>query len=280
MTVTIDQTTLSAYAAQSAVVRPDVGRLKVMGVLNATPDSFWSGSRYEATAQAIAVGEEMFAEGAWAVDVGGESTRSGASPVSAEEELDRVSPIISALAKRGRVSVDTRHAEVAEAAVRLGASVVNDVSGALHEVAGRLGVGYVGMHSTAVPVRPGTQPGYDDVVTEVSNHLLDIAAAALSAGTTELWIDPGIGFGKGTEDNLHLLRRLPELCGLGIPVLLGVSRKSFIGAVTGRGVADRLPASLAVVAPAWAAGVDVIRVHDVAQTIDTIAMLDTIWGRQ
>jgi dihydropteroate synthase len=268
-------TQLPGQAPHVVAARPDVGPLKVMGVLNATPDSFWPGSRFAATEQAIAAGEEMFASGAWAVDVGGESTRPGADPVSADEELNRVGPIIAALAKRGRVSVDTRHADVAEAAVELGASIINDVSGTLHQVAARLGTGYVGMHSTAVPVRAGAQPAYDDVVAEVSTHLLKVAGAADSR---ELWVDPGIGFGKGVEDNLRLLRALPELCALGVPVLLGVSRKSFLGAVTGRAVEDRLAASLALIAPAWSAGVDVIRVHDVPQTRDTIAVLEAVWG--
>ncbi|WP_326948608.1 dihydropteroate synthase [Amycolatopsis sp. NBC_01307] len=119
------------------------------------------------------------------------------------------------------------------------------------------------MHSTTVPVRAGVQPEYGDVVAEVSAHLLDVAASARSGGSTEVWIDPGTGFGKGVEDNLRLLRRLPELCGPGAPVLLGVSGKSFLGAVTGRDVENRLAGSLALVAPAWSAAVDVIRVHDV-----------------
>lgn len=278
--MTIDRSPLPGLDRPAPVTRPDVGPLKVMGVLNATPDSFWSGSRYEAAERAVAAGQEMFAAGAWAVDVGGESTRPGAAPVSPDEELDRIAPIVSALAKHGRVSVDTRHPEVAEAAVHRGASIVNDVSGTLHRLAARLGTGYVGMHSTAVPVLPGAQPGYDDVVTEVSAHLLGVSAAARSAGAGELWIDPGIGFGKDVEDNLRLLRGLPRLCALGIPVLLGVSRKSFIGEITGRGVEDRLPGSLALVAPAWSAGVDVIRVHDVPETQDTVAMLETVWGRR
>ncbi|RSN45255.1 dihydropteroate synthase [Amycolatopsis sp. WAC 04197] len=250
-----------------------------MGVLNVTPDSFWPGSRYAAAERAIESGMEMFGDGAWAIDVGGESTRPGAAPMSPDEEWERISPVVSGLAKHGRVSVDTRHPEVAEIAVHHGASIINDVSGSLHQLAARLGTGYVGMHSTAVPVLAGAQPQYGDVVTDVSTHLQDIAMAARAAGSSELWIDPGIGFGKGVEDNLRLLRALPELCALGSSVLLGVSRKSFLGAVTGRTVEDRLPASLAVLAPAWSAGVDVIRVHDVPQTRDTIAMLETIWGR-
>jgi dihydropteroate synthase len=152
------------------------------------------------------------------------------------------------------------------------------VSGTLHSTAARHGVGYVGMHSTTVPVQVDGQPVYGDVYAEVAAQLLDIAAAAESGGIAEVWIDPGIGFGKTVEDNVRLLRRLPAMCDLGIPVLLGVSRKSFIGAVTGRDVEDRLPGSLALIAPAWSAGVDIIRVHDVPQTCDTITMLEAVWG--
>lgn len=252
--------------------------LRVMGIVNATPDSFWSGSRYETAERAIAAGRDMFELGAWAVDVGGESTRPGAEPVSVDEELDRVLPVVAALAGLGRVSVDTRHPEVAEAATREGASIVNDVSGKLYELAARLGVGYLGMHSHTVPVVPEVYPRYDDVCAEVAAYLESLAATAHADGVTELWIDPGIGFGKGTEDNLALLRGLPQLCSLGVPVALGVSRKSFLGKVTGREVTDRLAGSLALIGPAWSAGVDVIRVHDVPETLDTIAMLDAVWG--
>ncbi|WP_231913765.1 dihydropteroate synthase [Rhodococcus sp. LB1] len=261
-----------------STTRPGTEPLKVMGILNLTPDSFWAGSRYAATEEAIAAGEAIFEAGAWAVDIGGESTRPGAVPVSPDAELERIAPIISALATKGRVSVDTRHDVVAEEAVRLGASIVNDVSGTLHNVAGRLSCGYVGMHSHTVPVSIDGHPVYDDVVTEVSTHLTGIAAAARVEGVGEMWIDPGIGFGKSLEDNVELLRRLPSICALGVPVLLGVSRKSFIGKVTGREVGERLPGSLALIAPAWSAGVDVIRVHDVPQTLDTIAMLEAVWG--
>lgn len=263
----------------SGVARPAAGQLRVMGIINATPDSFWEGSRYAATERAIAAGEQMFDLGAWSVDVGGESTRPGAVAVAPAEELQRIAPIVSVLAQRGRVSVDTRHAGVAEAAVRLGASIINDVSGSLYPVAARLGVGYVGMHSLTVPVSVDRHAVYGDVYAEASAHLQGIADAARSDGVRELWIDPGIGFGKSVADNMDLLRRLPSLCSLGLPVLLGVSRKSFIGAVTGRAVGQRLSGSLALVAPAWTAGVDVIRVHDVAETLDTIAMLEAVWGR-
>lgn len=249
-----------------------------MGVLNATPDSFWADSRFDVSALAIAAGRRMFEAGAWAVDVGGESTRPGATPVSVDEELARVLPVVVELSHLGPVSVDTRNREVAEEAVRAGASIVNDVSGKLYDVAGRLGVGYVSMHSHTVPVLPEVVPEYEDVVGEVTSFLTSVAQAAAAGGADPVWIDPGIGFGKSVEHNLELLRSLPELCSNGFPVLLGVSRKSFVGNVTGRPVDGRLAGSLAVVAPAWSAGVDVMRVHDVVETLDTIAMLDAILG--
>jgi dihydropteroate synthase len=252
--------------------------MRVMGILNATPDSFWAKSRFETLERAVIAGRHMFDAGAWAVDVGGESTRPDADPVSVAEELDRVVPVVAALARFGVVSVDTRHAEVAEAAVGVGARIVNDVSGKLYEVAGRLGVGYVSMHAHTVPVVAGVYPRYDDVCTDIATFVSDTAHAAVDSGATRVWTDPGIGFGKSPADNLLLLRHLPELCSGQFPVLLGVSRKSFLGALTGRDVDDRLAASLAVIAPAWAAGVDVIRIHDVPETVDTIAMLAAIWG--
>lgn len=258
--------------------RPNPGRLKVMGVLNATPDSFWVDSRFDVTALAVAAGRSMFEAGAWAVDVGGESTRPGATPVSVDEELARVLPVVAGLAHLGMVSVDTRNREVAEAAVLAGAGIINDVSGKLYDLAGRLGVGYVSMHAHTVPVLAGVFPQYEDVVSEVAGFVTGVAQTAAANGADPVWLDPGIGFGKSTRHNLELLRRLPEFCGRGFPVLLGVSRKSFIGSVTGRAVDGRLAGSLAVVAPAWSAGVDVIRVHDVAETLDTIAVLQAIWG--
>lgn len=250
--------------------------LRVMGILNATPDSFWAKSRFDTCEQAVIAGRQMFEDGAWAVDVGGESTRPGAVPVSIGEELGRVLPVISELARFGVVSVDTRHREVAEATVRAGARIVNDVSGKLYDIAGRLGVGYVSMHSHTVPVLAGSFPIYDDVCSEIANFVTATGEAASVAGAHPVWVDPGIGFGKSVADNLALLRHLPALCAGPFPVLLGVSRKSFLGNVTGRGVDDRLAASLAVIAPAWSAGVEVIRVHDVPETVDTIAVLEAI----
>ena len=250
--------------------------MRVMGILNATPDSFWAASRFGTVDRAVQAGRTMFDDGAWAVDVGGESTRPGAEPVSADEELGRVVPIITELARCGVVSVDTRNREVAEQAVRAGARIINDVSGKLYDLAGQLQVGYVSMHAHTVPVLADGYPRYDDVTAEVKAFVEGTAASAFAAGARPVWVDPGIGFGKSPADNLELLRRLPELCRGPFPVLLGVSRKSFLQAVTGRGTDRRLAGSLAIVGPAWAAGVDTIRVHDVPETVDTIKVIEAL----
>lgn len=256
--------------------RPHNMPMRVMGILNATPDSFWEQSRFGTVERAVQAGYAMFDDGAWAVDVGGESTRPGAVPVSVDEELDRVVPIITELACGGVVSVDTRNREVAEEAVRAGARIINDVSGKLYDLAGQLRVGYVSMHAHTVPALAGGYPRYDDVTAEVKAFVEGTGEAAFAAGARPVWVDPGIGFGKSVADNLELLRRLPELCRGPFPVLLGVSRKSFLGAVTGRGVDARLAASLAVLGPAWSAGVDTVRVHDVPASVDTIAVVEAL----
>lgn len=250
--------------------------MRVMGILNATPDSFWAPSRFATVERAVQAGIAMFDDGAWAVDIGGESTRPGATPVSVDEELDRVVPIIAGLARCGVVSVDTRNREVAEEAVRAGARIINDVSGKLYDLAGQLGVGYVSMHAHTVPVLADGYPHYDDVTAEVKAFIDGTGEVAFTAGARPVWVDPGIGFGKSVADNLELLRKLPDLCRGPFPVLLGVSRKSFLGAVTGRVVDGRLAASLAVIGPAWAAGVDTVRVHDVSETVDTISVIEAL----
>lgn len=258
-------------------VRARPSPLRVMGVLNVTPDSFWANSRFETPERAVSAGRQMFDDGAWAVDVGGESTRPGAVPVSAAEELDRVLPVVTELSRVGVVAVDTRHPEVAQACVGAGARIINDVSGKLYEVAARLGAGYVSMHAHSVPVVAGVYPRYDDVCADINAFVSGTADAATRSGASPVWVDPGIGFGKSPHDNLKLLRHLPELCSGPFPVLLGASRKSFLHALIGRDVGDRLASSLAIVTSAWSAGVDVIRVHDVPETVDVIAVLEAIW---
>ena len=243
-----------------------------MGVLNVTPDSFSDGGRFDAPADAVARGHQLMADGADWVDVGGESTRPGAAPVSASEELRRVLPVVEALAGQGiRVSVDTRKAEVARAAVAAGAQLINDVGASLGEVAAELGVAWVAMHAQGDPTTMQHEPRYDDVVAEVGDFLEERAEWALAAGVVEVWIDPGIGFGKTAAHNLALLAHLDELVATGHPVMVGTSRKAFLGRLLGAsdGVEgpvptdDRLEGSLATATWALAAGAGMVRVHDV-----------------
>jgi dihydropteroate synthase len=245
----------------------------VMGVLNVTPDSFSDGGRWYDHDLAVAHGLDLVAQGADIVDVGGESTRPGAEPVTAAEELRRVLPVVEALAPHVRVSVDTRKREVAEAAVAAGATLLNDVSASLWPVAAESGVGWIAMHMPADPRVMADHAQYGDVVTEVRDHLTARAEAAASAGVTEIWIDPGIGFGKTAAHNLALLRHLDLLVATGWPVAVGTSRKTFLGALAARpdgavpGPDDRLEGSVATATWAISAGVDIVRVHDVVPTV-------------
>lgn len=250
-----------------------------MGVLNVTPDSFSDGGRYLDPGRAVERGIELFAEGADVVDVGGESSRPGARPVPVAEELARVVPVIEALAVHGRVSIDTVKPEVAEAALGAGATLVNDISASLWPVAAAAGAGFVAMHMQGTPATMQDAPHYDDVVGEVRDFLARRADDALAAGVTEVWIDPGIGFGKTLEHNLALLRRLPELVALGHPLLVGTSRKGFLGRLaagadgTPAPLDERLPGSLATAVWALLAGADMVRVHDVTATVHAATLV-------
>jgi dihydropteroate synthase len=244
----------------------------VMGVLNVTPDSFSDGGRFLEPAAAVAQGHRLVADGADWVDVGGESTRPGATPVSEADELHRVLPVVEALADAGvRVSIDTRKEAVARAAVAAGASMLNDVGAALGPVAADLGVAWAAMHVRGEPATMQDAPRYDDVVAEVRDHLVARAEAALAAGVPQVWIDPGIGFGKTAAHNLALLAHLDDLVATGHPVLVGTSRKRFLGELVGRSdgsaapapVDDRLEGSLATGTWALACGAAMLRVHDV-----------------
>jgi len=260
-----------------------------MGVLNVTPDSFSDGGRYVDADAAIAHGRSLVAEGADLVDVGGESTRPGADPVDVATELARVLPVVEVLSDEVRVSIDTRKPEVAEAAVAAGATLVNDVSASLAAVAAATGAGWVAMHMQGEPGSMQLEPTYDDVVAEVRDLLVQRAEEARAAGVSEVWIDPGIGFGKTLAHNLALLAHLDDLVATGVPVAVGVSRKSSLGVLTAvsdaRGghpdgrlpvelaevrsapVDERLDASLALAAWSVAAGAGMVRVHDVAETV-------------
>ena len=246
----------------------------VMGVLNVTPDSFSDGGRWIDPSAAVAHGLDMVAAGADIVDVGGESTRPGAEPVGVAEEVRRVVDVIAALAPHVRVSVDTRKAPVAEAAAGAGATLVNDVSASLWEVAAACGTGWVAMHMQGQPRTMQAEPYYDDVVAEVRAFLLDRAVAAREAGVEEVWIDPGIGFGKTIDHNLSLLRHLGVLVATGIPVMVGTSRKSFLGKLAGGApVDDRLEGSVATAVWALAQGAAMVRVHDVAATVEAVRLV-------
>jgi len=247
-----------------------------MGVLNVTPDSFSDGGRWFDPEAAVARGLAMAAEGADVVDVGGESTRPGAEPVGEAEERRRVVPVVEALATSVRVSVDTRKRGVAEAAVAAGATLVNDVSASLWEVAAAARAGWVAMHMRGEPRTMQDAPAYDDVVGEVRDFLVGRAERARAAGVEEVWIDPGIGFGKTADHNLTLLRRLPELVGTGFPVMVGASRKSFLGRLTGADVDDRLEASLAAAVWALSQGASMVRVHDVRPTVEAVRLLEPV----
>jgi dihydropteroate synthase len=254
-------------------------RALVMGILNVTPDSFSDGGSWLESERAIRRGHEMIAEGADIVDVGGESSRPGAVVVPVEEELRRVVPVVEALSPHVRVSVDTVKETVAEAAIAAGATLVNDVSSSLWPVAARHGVGWVAMHRKGSPATMQDDPRYDDVVAEVRDLLAERAAIAREAGVTEIWIDPGIGFGKSVDHNLELLARLDVLVASGHRVLVGTSRKAFLGVLAaGPGgapapVTDRLPGSLATATWALQQGAGMVRVHDVAATVQAALLV-------
>ncbi len=249
-----------------------------MGILNVTPDSFSDGGRWFESERAIMRAHEMVEEGADIVDVGGESTRPGAEPVSTAEELRRVIPVIEALAGLIRVSIDTTKELVADAAVQAGASLINDVSASLWPVAARHRVGWVAMHRKGDPATMQHQPHYGDVVDEVSAMLLDRVARANEAGVAEVWIDPGIGFGKTIDHNLALLGSLGDLVATGCPVMVGTSRKSFLAGLASSGgssipVGGRLPGSLATATWAMSQGARMVRVHDVAATVQAAVLV-------
>lgn len=257
-------------------------RALVMGILNVTPDSFSDGGRYLRTADAVAHGREMVAEGADVVDVGGESSRPGAAPVDETEELRRVLPVVEALVPDVRVSVDTVKPAVARAAVAAGATLLNDISGTLWPVAAECSVGWVAMHMRGTPATMDRHAHYDDVVAEVHAYVLDLAARASAAGVPEVWVDPGIGFAKTAEHNLALLAALPALVAAaaeqGARVLVGTSRKRFLGAFGASDgvpvpVDDRLEASVATAVWSLAAGAGMVRVHDVAPTVQAAVLV-------
>jgi len=246
----------------------------VMGIVNVTPDSFSDGGRYDAPSHAIARARELVAEGADIVDLGAESTRPGSRPVPADDQLRRLLPVVEALAgnESACLSVDTASAEVADRVLAMGTDIVNDTSGlgdpAMAGVVARHGAGLVLMHIQGTPATMQADPRYEDVAREVRDHLRERIARARAAGVREeaIAVDPGIGFGKTAAHNFELLARLEELAALGRPVMVGVSRKSFLGQELGLPVDQRLEAGLAATAIAVFLGARIIRTHDVTAT--------------
>jgi dihydropteroate synthase len=261
--------------------------VKVMGVINTTPDSFSDGGQFDDLSAAILQARRLIADGADLLDVGGESTRPGAAPVSEAQEIDRVVPLIRAIRAEGPVpiSVDTMKPAVARAAVAAGATLWNDVTALRNTpdslaTAAELGCGVVLMHMRGEPGTMQAEPHYDDVVAEVADFLAARAEAAMAAGVArgKIWLDPGIGFGKHMiRHNLPLLAGLDRIVALGFPVLLGVSRKSFIGAVDTHAPTDnRLGGSIAGALAGAAAGVVAVRVHDVRETVQALRVWEAI----
>jgi dihydropteroate synthase len=259
-------------------------RTQVMGVLNVTPDSFSDGGRYFAPDAATRRGFDLVEEGADLLDIGGESTRPGSDPVSADEEWRRIGAVIRSLAAKVQVpiTVDTMKPDVAAKAMEAGASIVNDVSGlqdpAMVRLVARARAGVVAMHMLGNPKTMQDHPRYRDVVAEVRSFLGDRIRALESAGVASeaIAVDPGVGFGKTLDHNLALLANLHELVALGHPVVVGVSRKSFIERLAGAGASDRLPGSLAAAALAVAKGAHVVRAHDVRATVEATRVADRI----
>jgi dihydropteroate synthase len=257
-----------------------------MGVLNVTPDSFSDGGRFAATDAAISHAISMAEAGADLIDIGGESTRPGSLPVEAAEQIRRVVPVIEAVANSvpALFSIDTASAEVASAAVDAGAGAVNDISGgradpAMLPLVARTGVAIVLMHMQGAPATMQVSPSYDDVVVEVREFLRERAAAATSAGVElgNVLLDPGIGFGKTLQHNLQLLNRLAELAALGRPLVIGTSRKKFIGTITNEPEpTKRLFGTAATVAWSIANGAAVVRVHDVGAMVQVVQMTQAI----
>ena len=262
----------------------DLARPQVMGILNVTPDSFSDGGRFHHVDAALAQAAALRAQGAAIIDVGGESTRPGAAPVSEAEEIDRVRPVIEALSAEGAlVSIDTRKPAVMEAAVAAGAGIINDVTGLTgdprsFDTAVALGLPLCLMHMQGEPQTMQADPQYDDAPAEVFTFLAGQAMALMEAGVSaeKICLDPGIGFGKTLEHNLQIMARLDKLVDAGWPVLLGASRKSFIDKITPAGPEERLGGSLAAVLAGFGAGVSLFRVHDVQETVQALAVAEAI----
>ena len=258
---------------------------QVMGILNITPDSFSNNGMFLNTEKACIYAEKMIEDGADIIDIGGESTRPGSDPVSLQEELDRVMPVLErVISFKTKVSIDTTKAEVAREALRLGAEIVNDISGLqfdetiAHHVA-EYDANLILMHMKGVPKTMQVAPSSEDIIQEIYHFFQRQTQIAINAGVKEenIILDPGIGFGKRLEDNIAILQNLDTFFDLKYPLLIGASRKSMIGDISGAAVVDRLPGSLTIACIAAIRGVRFVRVHDVAETVQALKVLKNIW---
>ncbi len=264
--------------------------VKIMGILNVTPDSFSDGGKFDSLERAVKGGLSLVDEGANILDIGGESTRPGAQMISVDEEISRTVPVIMALREAARereadivISIDTRKADVAKAAILAGADIWNDVSGLTfdahsEDVAAQLGCPLILMHAQGRPEDMQDNPHYEQAVPEIKDWLAKRLDACEFAGIerSNITIDPGIGFGKRQEDNLAILRELSRFKSLGCPILMGASRKSFIGRIDGSRTDDRLGGSLAAALWSIQAGADILRVHDVSETVQAVKVWEAI----
>lgn len=256
----------------------------VMGILNATPDSFSDGGKFRTPKDAIAQAELMIASGVDLIDVGGESTRPGAEPVALQEELDRVLPVIEALKDCGiPLSIDTYKSETMRQALNAGVDCINDIwalrqDGAVNSVLGSENCGIVLMHMQRDPLTMQFNPDYKDVIVEVKQFLKDRVELLISKGISQdrIVIDPGFGFGKSLEHNINMLANFADFSILGLPVLAGISRKSMLGKITGKDSNERVAASIAAAVMAADRGARIVRVHDVAETVDALKLWETI----
>jgi len=256
-----------------------------MGILNATPDSFSDGGQFNQLDNALKHALQMQKEGAEIIDIGGESTRPGANPVSLDEELERVVPVIQAIRQHSdiAISIDTSKPEVMQAAIVAGANMVNDVN-ALHaegalEICVKHQVPVCLMHKQGNPLTMQDNPQYQNVVDEIKQYLIDRASACFESGITKqnIIVDPGFGFGKSMENNLSLLREIQQFCEMDYPVLVGISRKSMFGQLLGREVEKRLVASTSAVVIAYQKGARFFRVHDVAESCDALKLCEAVY---
>ena len=278
-----EKSTVLTLAATERPISCRTAMALVMGVLNVTPDSFYDGGRWADEEEAVTRGCAMAEEGADVIDVGGESTRPGASEVGESEELRRVVPVVRELGRRlggrARISVDTRKRAVAEAALDAGATILNDVSASLWAAAAEAGAGWVVMHMRGEPSNMGSFASYGDVVGEVKSFLVERAEKAKQDGVDEIWVDPGIGFAKTMAHNLQLLAHLDDFVATGWPVAVGLSRKRFTGAVASGDEAqpappeDRLEGSLTGAVWALLNGTAMVRAHDVKATVDAAKLV-------